>query len=577
MHASDRSDPTDFFVAGGTLRADAPSYVPRQADDDLYTGLSNGEYCYVLTSRQMGKSSLMVRAARRLQDDGAQIAVLDLTAFGQNVTPEQWYESLLLTVGARLDVEDEVEEFWEANRNLTPLRRWFQTLREVVLAQVDAPVIIFIDEIDVVQSLPFSTNEFFAGIRECYTRRTQDDALARLTFCLIGVATPSDLIDDPLVTPFNIGMRIDLRDFHAEEASRLSAGLPQEGPLASVLAERIFHWTGGHPYLSQRLCQAVSASTHVSSAQDVDAACEGLFFAEQAQTREGNLEFVRGHMLREDVDHAGLLSSYAQILRGRDVPHDETHPLISVLTLSGIAKVVDGYLRPRNRVYVRVFGSEWVLQNMPEAELRRQQEAFRKGTFQAASLAVFMFLAVCILVLTAVTHGFRADRLAIQAQAEHDRAVEILRAFVPAGSSGAAAAFLVERDPATRLQAVLTLGATRTPAEGAVAALTLVVEDPNQDVRTAAIVALGQWGANATPSAATLVSALRARDPLTRGAAANSLGMIYEASRPTEGGAWETARTVLDNLLDDEDIVVRTNAQAALAKMTAIPDAQSAP
>ena len=329
MHASDRSDPTDFFVAGGTLRADAPSYVPRQADDDLYTGLSNGEYCYVLTSRQMGKSSLMVRAARRLQDDGAQIAVLDLTAFGQNVTPEQWYESLLLTVGARLDVEDEVEEFWEANRNLTPLRRWFQTLREVVLAQVDAPVIIFIDEIDVVQSLPFSTNEFFAGIRECYTRRTQDDALARLTFCLIGVATPSDLIDDPLVTPFNIGMRIDLRDFHAEEASRLSAGLPQEGPLASVLAERIFHWTGGHPYLSQRLCQAVSASTHVSSAQDVDADAFGDADLEDGAVVDGALDATvkaarcDHYIPLGDVGQHGFVLLVAGLLRPDDEDEEQ--------------------------------------------------------------------------------------------------------------------------------------------------------------------------------------------------------------------------------------------------------------
>src|SRR6266852_3009207 len=58
------------------------------------------------------------------------------------------------------------------------------------------PLVIFIDEIDAVRSLPFSTDEFFAGIRECYNRRTQDPAFNRLTFCLLGVATPSDLIQD---------------------------------------------------------------------------------------------------------------------------------------------------------------------------------------------------------------------------------------------------------------------------------------------------------------------------------------------------------------------------------------------
>src|SRR5438045_671968 len=45
--------PNSFFVTGGTLGYDAPSYVERGADRELYSGLANGEFCYVLTSRQM--------------------------------------------------------------------------------------------------------------------------------------------------------------------------------------------------------------------------------------------------------------------------------------------------------------------------------------------------------------------------------------------------------------------------------------------------------------------------------------------------------------------------------------------
>src|SRR5688500_9582350 len=83
---------TPFYVTGGTLRQDAPSYVERRADTDLYEGLICGEFCYVLTSRQMGKSSLMVRTAARLREAGTAVAVLDLTLIGQNLTAEQWYD-----------------------------------------------------------------------------------------------------------------------------------------------------------------------------------------------------------------------------------------------------------------------------------------------------------------------------------------------------------------------------------------------------------------------------------------------------------------------------------------------------
>ena len=57
-----------FFHDKGTLRADAQSYVERQADRDLQSNLLSSELCYVLTSRQMGKSSLMVRTASKLRE-----------------------------------------------------------------------------------------------------------------------------------------------------------------------------------------------------------------------------------------------------------------------------------------------------------------------------------------------------------------------------------------------------------------------------------------------------------------------------------------------------------------------------
>jgi len=102
-----------------------------------------------------------------------------------------------------------------------------------------------------------------------------------------------------------------------------------------MLLKRILHWSGGHPYLTQRLCQAVADDVSVNESEDVDRLCEELFLTRRVSESDDNLLFVRERMLRSEVDVGGLLSLYAHAHRGKRVVDDETNPLVSVLRLSG--------------------------------------------------------------------------------------------------------------------------------------------------------------------------------------------------------------------------------------------------
>ena len=268
----------EFYVTGGTVGLDAESYVSRDADVMLLEALERGEFCYVLTCRQMGKSSLSVRVAERLRQANCSVARLDLTGIGQNLDARQWYDGLLIQLGGELGLEGEVEAFWRGHEHLPPLMRWMQGIREVVLKLCDESMVIFVDEIDFVRSLPFATDEFFAATRECYNRRTEDKELRRLTFCFLGVASPSDLITGTGTTPFNIGLRVELADFSYGEADLLAKGLHREPKSAERLLSRVFYWTNGHPYLTQRLCRAVAEENNIGGPVAIDQMCEQIFF-----------------------------------------------------------------------------------------------------------------------------------------------------------------------------------------------------------------------------------------------------------------------------------------------------------
>jgi len=435
-----------FFVSGGTLPLDSESYVERKADRQLLEFLEAGRYCYVLNSRQVGKSSLSVRTVARLTERGIRTVFIDLTQIGgRNVQAAQWYAGLASEIGRVLGLSSQMLAYFKEKTELSPMQRFFGAIREVVLEEIKTPIVIFIDEIDATRSLPFDTDEFFAGIRECYNRRVQHEPSQRLTFCLLGVAVPNDLIRNAATTPFNIGERVQLQDFSLEEIRAFGQAL---GPNGERLARRVHFWTNGQPFLTQSVCQEIAADSRIQDEEGVDALVDRLFFGPKSVDTNVNLADVAHRALndsQEDSDkfRADLLSAYERVWRGGWVKDDDANRVSVVLKLSGLCRSEGGRLPLRNRIYQHVFDRTWIRANMPGQELIRQKISFRRGLMRGIAVTVVLGGIIGTLALFALRA--RADALEAKsalAQELYIANISSLRLFEETGDSSRMASVL---------------------------------------------------------------------------------------------------------------------------------------
>lgn len=336
----------------------------------------------------------MMQTARKLEAAGIPVAVTDASLLGDRADADEWYRGLLEEIAHELKLTVAVDEWWRAARDSTPNQRLLRFFREEVAAKLPGtqPIVIFLDEIDSTLKLPY-TDDFFTAIRAMYNQRGKHAEYRRLTFCLVGVATPNELIKEKRTTPYNIGKTIELPDFDParDDLTPLyRAACATDEARGAAVVRAILAETGGHPYLTARVLEALE------QADDIPTVVRRQFASLDEVKSDTHFDTMLRFINERVDDKRSTLELYREVLGGEPVPDQTTAAHLNLKLIGLVKRDQRGNLVARNPVYARLFDEAWAKAAMPPVEQRVQ---WMRRVWLIGVLASVMLLSNIVIVV----------------------------------------------------------------------------------------------------------------------------------------------------------------------------------
>lgn len=238
----------------GQLSIDSPFYIYRSPAEKLLIKeiVQPGALIRIRAPRQFGKTSLIAQGLSQAEQQGFRSAVISLQLADSSVFDSltQFLQWLCVMVSRSLGLPNRLEEFW--NPMFGSSYSCHDYFESYLLPAAENPLLLVLDEVNVVFNYPKIATDFFGMLRAWYERSRHSTDGSELWQRLRLVIVYSTDVFLPLnvhQSPFNVGLLITLSAFTLVQVQELAIRYGLTPP--ETYASELFKLVGGNPYLTQ--------------------------------------------------------------------------------------------------------------------------------------------------------------------------------------------------------------------------------------------------------------------------------------------------------------------------------------
>ncbi|QPG58341.2 AAA-like domain-containing protein [Shewanella eurypsychrophilus] len=344
--SNDREVPLEY--PSGAISFSSPFYIERTEEEArAYKELLRpGSVVRIKGPRKMGKSSLLSRLVDQADSEGFKVVNIDFMQADSAILTDldkllRWVS---LQICAQVNLEPKLDDYW--NELTGSKLSCSNFLKHYVLPQINQPLLLTINELNLIFDHEDVSRDFLPLLRSWFEESKHNPVMQNLRQVLI-YSTEVYVNLDINLSPFNVGLPIELTPFDGEQLSRLASvygyNWRNDGMAVSPITVML-NTLGGHPYLCQLALYSLASERGLIESPS-------LAFSElldKASKPSGLFSSFFQQILQDISANSDALSGFKKLI---SQPTQEL-TLIEMYQLErlGVVKVDDGKPKLKNKM-----------------------------------------------------------------------------------------------------------------------------------------------------------------------------------------------------------------------------------